>query len=505
MVYLIRSLLVGCGLCVFTVSFLATPAQSQELSFAKLRGDIVRVENEFEYYSVIGVPERAEDLLALATDSKTYLTLPVVGNGEGLRAIVDSIDLTTVFDRSPVISGVIIDPRLEEEVGTFIYSHIEGSHPYLAVFAGPDSYELFEDGSTEEIDFVLRRQTDPIFRGVTDPDADALLESLGLTANKTVLAVSDTRSLSSSGQGCVIDVGVGYTQAAILRNGSFVSAIGSWMSNLNSLIDDIGVTCNYHLLGIKRFPSHVESTVADPTFGTALVPDLNAITSNSNIISWKNSTIGADIFIMIQSAAITAPQSGTAGDIFHGAMLQQYAAPSCQTTYGPNSRCGEYGIARDSYALSIGVFAHEILHAAGIRHSYSYGNDNPSLNYGGPGFSSPFNGSEESLTGGGLRSTTIMGNPPINTMCSVSSSVVDSSICANRLPFIASRNKARLVQTGTPGSGTSYVVRYFPEFYPAHNSQTPYTSPPHSMNGAIQSGMSFNAIMQFRAGGGIWP
>lgn len=387
-----------------------------------------------------------------------------------------SVDSASSSGGDVVYAGSVVDPESKQPIGSFLYSNFLGSSPYLSVNMPFETYEVFENALTPETDFVLKYQTDPVFHGQIDLD-DEEYEQLFQDAPSTRSMVerktdmSGQRGSARSGS-CVVDIGVGYTSAALSRNGSIVSAIGSWVSNLNALINSVGVTCDYRLVG---------TLAATYTETSSIFTDIFAIKTNAQITNWKNNTVNADVFVLISSAG-SPPVLPS--DIYEGIALVDQQ-PACQTIYVTTAKCGEFAIVRDDYAISIYVFAHEVVHLAGARHSYAYGGGTTA--YGGNGFTAQSNGTEDTVSSNAIESTTLMSNPPPSDQCSTSTVVIDRTDCGNRLPYFASQTASRVVYE--VGSFPSPSYRYFPDFYPNIRTLAYGVSTP-SMRGVIQNGMT---------------
>ncbi|MEO0438574.1 MAG: hypothetical protein AAF098_16870 [Pseudomonadota bacterium] len=463
-------------------------------SLAKSAGFISRIEEGNTYYPVTFNDISFAELIA---SSKAKILLPMAGSDKSMKATVSQIDNQTSSSGDVVYSGVVTDPETNIEIGYFTYAHFDGSQPYLAVTAGSESYEIFEDGSTRATDFVLRHNSEQAFKGRVDVEPEEWEELLATLPSEQVSNseqnAASRASSSQSRSSCLVDVGVGYTSAALARNGSIVSSIGAWMSNLNNMVDSIGVTCNYRLVGTLA-ATYQESTNGNNVFNSSIVTDIFAIDNDPQIVTWKNNTVNADLFMLITSAAINAGPL----DLLQGVVNPTRPSTLCHSSVIARN-CGEYGITRDDFAFSIRVFAHEMLHMAAAQHEYAYGHPNTgSFPYGGLGFTAMNNSSEQSVTGSRKHSTTVMSNPlitpSVNLMCASSGTVINLTFCGQRLPYIASRTTPRSVQLGNlPWFPT--VTRYFPPFYPSVTS-APYTSPSDVMATLIQNGMSFNQTFQ---------
>ena len=469
-------------------------AQESIPSLVTSAGFISRVEEGVSYYPVTFNDTPFGELIA---SSKAKFLLPMAGSDKSMEATVTQVDNRTSSSGDVVYSGAVTDPETGIELGSFTFAHFEGSQPYLTVTAGQKSYEIFEDGSTKATDFVLRHNSEQAFKGRIDVEAEEWEDLLATFPEEQVLVsekdAGDSARSSSSRSSCLVDVGVGYTSAALARNGSIVSSIGTWMSNLNSMIDSIGVTCDYRLVGTLG-TTYNESTNGNNIFNSSIVTDVFAIDNDAQIVNWKDNTVNADLFMLITSAAINAGSQ----DILQGVVNPTRSSPLCHSSV-ISRNCGEYGITRDDFAFSIRVFAHEVLHMAAAQHEYAYGHpDTGSFPYGGLGFTAMNNTSEQSVTGSRKHSTTVMTNPLVTTttnlMCASSGTVINLTSCGQRLPYIASRTTPRSVQLGNlPWFPT--VTRYFPPFYPSETS-APYTSPTDVMATLIQNGMSFNQTFQ---------
>ncbi len=492
-----------CSSSVFSLSLLTLAcslgagnviAQDSTPSLATSAGFISRIEDGFAYYPVTFNDIPFGELIA---SSKAKILLPMAGSDKLIEATVTQIDSQTSSSGDVVYSGAVTDPETGIEIGSFTYAHFEGSQPYLAVTAGRESYEVFEDGSTKATDFVLRHDSEQALRGRIDIEPEEWDDLLATLPEEQVsvseLSGASRVSLSQSRSSCLVDVGVGYTSAALARNGSIASSIGAWLSNLNNMVDSIGVTCDYRLVGTLA-ATYNESTNGSNAFNSSIVTDVFAIDNDTQIVNWKNNTVNADLFMLITSAAINAG----ALDILQGVVNPTQSSTLCHSSVIARN-CGEYGVTRDDFAFSIRVFAHEMLHMAAAQHEYAYGHpDTGSFPYGGLGFTAMNNSSEQSVSGSRRHSTTVMSNPlvttTVNLMCSSSGTVINLTFCGQRLPYIASRTTPRSVQLGNVAWFPT-VTRYFPPFYPSETS-APYTSPSDSMATLIQNGMSFNQTFQ---------
>lgn len=415
------------------------------------------------------------------------LLLPSVSGLSGYLAKITSID-TTTSDNGTVYRGDLYDQASKELVGDFIYTSARGSEPYLYVTTFTEgAYEIIKDPMLSEKGMVLKHLKLGAVDGVTDLDHEELLRSIVRdTGDKSVLTVTseDNQRSDAARTSCNVAVGVGYTSAAKARNSSIISSITAWLSDLNRMVSEIGVTCNFTLVGTKQF-NYVEQS--------SLTSDIYSVATDTQVANWKNNGVNADIFVMILSNAASHT------DQLHGAALQ-IGQSSCSTQYAPSAKCAEYAVVRDDYAYSIRVFAHEVIHMTGVVHKYAYGH--PSLAYGGAGFYAQNVNAENYTLANHYRATTVMTNPPAYTvMCNNSAPVVNISSCGHRLPFIASESVTHTVMDGSlemdPQIGASSIRRnyYFPAFYPEVTT-TQYFNPSPTMRSVIQNGMTILSTNQ---------
>lgn len=421
-------------------------------------------------YKLAGMDGGLLDRALLENKGKLLLPKP---KGDGFwRSEITSIDSSTSPMGGVVYSGTLYDAELPGEVGTFTYAHDKSSLPYIYVSSIHGDYEILASFGQRSEDLYMKQALVSIVPGTIDAEPE---ETKIKSYLPEALVKSESRSLQNEemvrGQ-CNVSVAVGYTNNAVTRNGSIVSSITAWLSQLNAMISEIGVTCNYTLAGTKLISSLTESN--------HIFTDYNNVIANTEIDNWKNNVVNGDIFVLITSNL--EPHT----DAYHGVAGQSGQA-ACATTYKPNAKCGQYAVVRDDYAASIRVFAHEILHLAGVDHAYAYGFAGVT-SYGGNGFSSQNNSSERYVTNGGIRSTTVMNNPEQNSMCGGSSIVLNMPYCGARLPFLASQTKLRQYHIWPVVNVWSPVTGYFPDFYPTLRAAYGQTSP--TMRSVIQNGMS---------------
>ncbi|MEE4204250.1 MAG: hypothetical protein V2I45_11505 [Halieaceae bacterium] len=407
--------------------------------------------------------------------------LPGFESDKSLTARVVHLDSNTARKSGDIVfSGSVYSGSSSEIVGEFVFSHFEGSEPYIAVATSEYGYEVFWHGTAETGDFVLKKSVEKIFEGPLDISDYVLLE---LVKHEHRFKPTDNPKQglrAKSGSGCDVQLGVGYTIAAHARNSSIVSAIGAWVSDLNDMLDDIGVPCDFALVGTKKFLTYSEGTTSVSGLEVITTDWCRVagcghpynITQNSEVV-WYRDANSMDAVIMIQSADI----NGGPSDNFQGVVWARLPGrPSSNRACVANNfgnapfGCSDFAIVRDDYAFGFRVFAHEALHMVGARHEYAYGGPG-SIASGGSGFTSMMNYTDVLPSGSNPISTTIMSNT--SNFCSWSSRSVDLT-CGMRLPFIASKTTPQSV---TPAFTWPQVPtnRYFPSIYPLR-TQVPYSS-----------------------------
>ncbi len=493
---------------------IAQELQGQELAWVQSYASLVqsidglvdpsfeKQADEFAFYSV-DLDEEAVSQSLITYGGR--LLLPSVKHSEPWQAVITDIDSQTAKDGTIVYTGDVLNTETQQVLGKFTYAHTKGSHPYLYVSTGQETYEIFvaqSDARTNQREYVLKLSVGGVFPGRIDFDDDELAEMLAnLESQSNIKAIASQKvtsqntevreankvpkghGVSTLSSGCVVDLGVGYTVHAYNRNNSIASSIASWAADMSTMLQDIGVTCAMQLAGTKKF-NYSESP-------TSIIYDVIAIDNPGVMRTWKNSTVNADLFIMVTSNG--EPHN----DPYHG-IAETFGTvdtQSCASSYDSNRQCGQWAVVRDDYALSLRVFAHEAAHLVGAAHQYAYGGSNYyDSNFKGAGFSSQNNGAEVSTLSGHYKVTTVMSNPPANIMCSESRATVNPLFfCGYRLPFFASQSISRLVRDDAipwnPWTGFTYTYRYFPEFYRAYET-APYSVSSPSMQSLLQSGMA---------------
>jgi hypothetical protein len=265
------------------------------------------------------------------------------------------------------------------------------------------------------------------------------------------------------------------------------------MSDLNDMIDDVGVSCDFALASTRQLSTHSEGTSELPGSGLGvLASDLCRLSGfcsqssgNSEIQNWRNNQ-NLDVVIVLQDADI----NGGPADDTQGIAERSINNSQCNSNWSGGAQafnCGEYAIVRDDYAYSIRVFAHEVLHLAGARHEYAYG-QNDLFDDSGSGHSAMADLTDVPLDTGAQPATTVMSNN--SPMCSWSNFAVNYS-CAVRMPGIASDTLARTVFEWNWSLGRwdqFRPTRYFPVHFPFYERR-PYTANYESVADVVDSGM----------------
>lgn len=213
---IVKSIALTMGVLVFGL-----PASASEpIELLRVASD-AKVDSEgFERYDI----DFSTDTFfqALLSGDGAFRVPGLGAENRHLKAAVSEIDTTTTAGRGAVYSGPVTEWNSDLVVGKFVYAHLDGSNPYIAVSDGPKGYEVFAKDATGKTGYLLKTQSKAQIDGPLGFNEDEIKEFfLTRVREKRVEPNGDGSepikgAASQKSFGCNVDLTVGYVSTPSL-------------------------------------------------------------------------------------------------------------------------------------------------------------------------------------------------------------------------------------------------------------------------------------------------